>query len=249
MSESADNIYELDPRIYDEYIDTKLEKKNFDEVFKKVREQFSHKSQLKILDLCCGTGIFPRKWLINLTGISYVGVDINKSFIEFAKNQLKGKNNFKFIVDDATNVDLREQFDIVIATSSYHHIKDEEKRRYLNNINTHLKEEGVLIIYEKLVSKFKEPIGAVDSASKLYAERIKYMLQTEKLTEKQLFALFNELYLSAIRKEEYKVSYEYLKEDLESTGFQITEEVKLWPKEDLFDDPKMGDFVIVAEKK
>ncbi len=40
----------------------------------------------------------------------------------------------------------------------------------------------------------------------------------------------------------------YLLEDLKSTGFKVIEEIKLWPKEDLFNDPKMGDFVLVIKK-
>ena len=161
---------------------------------------------------------------------------------------MAGKSNYKFIHEDAVKVKINDKFDIIVATSSYHHIKDQEKRIYLKNIQNHLSKDGTLIIYEKLVTKFEDSIGAVDSASKLYAERTKYMLKTEKLTEKQIFALFNEMYLSAIRKGEYKVSYKYLSEDLMATGFKIVKEVKLWPKEDLFNDPKMGDFVFVIKK-
>ncbi|MEK6829920.1 MAG: class I SAM-dependent methyltransferase [Nanoarchaeota archaeon] len=151
---------------------------------------------------------FLEKWLTKLKNVSYVGVDINKSFLDFAKSQLIKYPNYKFIQEDAVKVRIPEKFDVIVATSSYHHIKDTEKRAYLENISNRLSNKGILVIYEKLVSKFKEPIGAADSASKLYAERIKYLLKTEKPTEKQLFALFNELYLSAIRKGEYKVSYE-----------------------------------------
>ena len=57
----SDSLCELDPRIYDEYIDTNLERKNFDEVFKNIQEFTKGFSKINILDLCCGTGIFPRK--------------------------------------------------------------------------------------------------------------------------------------------------------------------------------------------
>ncbi|MFH1326842.1 MAG: class I SAM-dependent methyltransferase [archaeon] len=179
----SDNLYKLDPSIYDEYIDTDMERHNFDIVFKEIAEIAKDRKKIKILDLCCGTGIFPRKWLIKLNNVFYTGVDTNKSFIEYAKKNLKNKN-YEFVLGDATKVKIDDSFDIVIATSSYHHIKDKDKRTFLKNIYNHLKEEGSLIIYEKLVSKFKEPVGAVDSASKLYTERIKYMLKREKLTEK-----------------------------------------------------------------
>ncbi|MFH1326841.1 MAG: hypothetical protein ABIH59_01810 [archaeon] len=56
------------------------------------------------------------------------------------------------------------------------------------------------------------------------------------------------MYLSAIRKEEYKVNYDFFVDDLKSAGFKIVKEIKIWPKEDLFEDPKMGDFVFVIKK-
>ncbi|MBS3094321.1 class I SAM-dependent methyltransferase [Candidatus Pacearchaeota archaeon] len=241
------NLYEMNPQIYDDYINTQIEKINFDEVFNLISKIANKKESIEILDLCCGTGIFPRKWLTKLNNVKYVGVDINSSFIKFAKEKL-GNNKFSFVVDDSVSFKANKKFDIVLATSSYHHIRDEQKRDFLKNVFAHLKNDGVLIVYEKIVDSFSDKIEAIDSGTKFYLERIKYMMKTEKLSDNQLFALFNEQYLTAIRKEEYKVDFQYFKADVENSGMKIREHIKLWPKENLFHNDKVGDFVFLIVK-
>ncbi|MEK6961382.1 MAG: class I SAM-dependent methyltransferase [Nanoarchaeota archaeon] len=241
------NLYEMDPQIYDEYISTRIETTNFNRVFDSVKRICDEKGPVKMLDLCCGTGNLPRKWLVKLKHIKYTGVDLNPNFIRFAKEKLKD-DRFNFVVHDAVSFKAGKKFDIVLATSSYHHIKDDKKRDFLKNISDHLKDGGVLIVYEKMVGSFSDKIQAVDSGTKFYLERIKYMMKTEKLSENQLFALFNEQYLTAIRHEEYKVDLLRFKRDVEASGMKIKEHFKLWPKEDLFHDDKIGDFIFLVVK-
>jgi hypothetical protein len=81
-----------------------------------------------------------------------------------------------------------------------------------------------------------------------YCERIYDMVVSEKLNKHQLFALFNEMYLTSVRVEEYKVDYDYFVKDLRKNGFKITEEVKTWPKKKTFNDKRVGDFVFVIRK-
>lgn len=242
------NLYEMDPKIYEDYISTKIEKRNFDSVFEIIKKIYKNKEHFEILDLCCGTGIFPRIWLSKLKKIKYLGVDINKDFIEFAKEKLKD-NRFDFLVGNAVSFNAHKKFDIIVATSSYHHIMDKQKRKYLRNISNHLKKGGFLLVYEKMVAPFSNKIEEVDSGTKFYLERIKYMLKKEKLSEPQLFALFNEQYLTSIRKDEYKVDLEFFKSDINHCGLKINKIIKLWPKENLFNDNKVGDFVFLISRK
>jgi SAM-dependent methyltransferase len=237
----------MNPVIYDEYINTKIEKINFDTVFEEVQKIAGHKAMISVLDLCCGTGILPRKYLIELPNIKYVGVDTNKSFLEFAKSKLTDKN-FTFLLHDAATVDVGQKFDLVIATSSYHHIRDEHKLTFLNNIAKHLQNDGHFIIYEKFVAKFDNAVEAVRSGTEFYLERITDMMKHERLNDNQIFALFNELYLTSIRTEEYKVPYEYFTKNLSDTNLKIIDEKKLWPKNKVFNDDKVGDFVIIMQK-
>jgi len=237
----------MDPQIYDDYISTEIEKINFNKVFELIKKIADKKESVEILDFCCGTGILPRKWLTKLNNVKYLGVDINKNFTKFAQDKLKDER-FSFVHGDSVSFKTDKKFDIVLATSSYHHIEDDKKRDFLKNISSHLKEDGVLIVYEKIVESFSDKIEAIDRGTKFYLERIKYMMNTEKLSENQLFALFNEQYLTAIRHEEYKVDFQHFKDDVENSGMKIKEHIKLWPKEDLFHNDKVGDFVFLIVK-
>ena len=248
MEPKLTNVYEMSPSVYDEYINTGFEKRNFDEVFRRIKQAANPKGLTSILDLCCGTGIFPRRWLSQLKNIVCVGVDTNQAFLDFAHEQLDGKFNCTFVRGDAVSKIIDKKFDIVIGTSAYHHIPDEQKGAFLGNIKRHLKKDGVGIIYEKFIFPFNSPVEAARSGTNFYEERIYDMMKEEQLSEVQLFALFNEMYLTAVRKEEFKVPYDKFIADLKATGFEVISEVKLWPEDNRFNDPKVGDFVIVFKK-
>ncbi|MEK6887453.1 MAG: class I SAM-dependent methyltransferase [Candidatus Aenigmatarchaeota archaeon] len=242
------NLYEMSPVIYDRYVSTKIEAENFSEVLKHVKSFCKGKKYVKILDMCCGTGIFLRKWLSRLDiSFSYTGVDINKHFLKYAIENSKMKTS-EFILHDASTVKLNDKFDIVIATSAYHHIKDVTKREFLLNIRSHMESEGILIVYEKAIAPFKNPSEAARSGTEFYAKRIPEMMKNEKLDSHQIFGLYNEIYLSSIRLDEYKVSYQRIVKDLASVGLKIIRTTKLWPKDNRFSNSKVGDFVFLVQK-
>jgi ubiquinone/menaquinone biosynthesis C-methylase UbiE len=245
--EQAISIYKMPPEIYNIYMSTKIETRNFQEVYNQIKKIVDEKNTIKILDLCCGTGIFARKWLSKKHNINYVGVDINKDFLGFARKK-NTNNHIAFTEGDACKVKLEKKFDIVLATSAYHHIEDSNKEKFLENIKKHLDENGTLVIYEKLIAGFNSKIEAAKAGANFYIERILDMMGEEELNPMQLFALYNELYLTAIRKEEYKVPYKRVVSDLQKSGFSIFREIKLWPKNNKLCDPKAGDFIFVCKK-
>ena len=120
------------PRTYDSYITTNIERRNFDEVVKQINQRQRNPS---VLDLCCGTGIFAREWLSRAGEVRrYMGIDISPDFIDYAK----GFGFGEFSHEDAVDCRLEERFDIVMGTSAYHHIEDERKRAFLENMRRSL---------------------------------------------------------------------------------------------------------------
>jgi len=228
------------PSTYDSYITTNIERRNFDEV---VRQIAKHQSNPSILDLCCGTGIFAREWLSRLNSVRYVGVDIDEDFIVHAKSFGSGE----FLQGDAVDFRLEDRFDVVMGTSAYHHIEDERKKAFLENMKRHLREEGSIIIYEKFVAPFFSSVEAVKSGARFYLERIEDIAREQDLNEERLYSLLTELYLTSSRQFEYKVPFERFAEDVGKTGLKIIDEVKLWPLDDRFRNPNVGDFVVVLE--
>ncbi len=67
--------------------------------------------------------------------------DINK--IALQENQ-QNNPNAKFILGDATEINLNDKFDLIFAKDVIEHVEDDKK--LINNFEKHLKENGILFI-------------------------------------------------------------------------------------------------------
>ncbi|MBI2663251.1 class I SAM-dependent methyltransferase [Candidatus Woesearchaeota archaeon] len=106
----------------------------------------------KTLDFGCGIGQYS--YLFN----NYVGVDIEKDNIIFAKR--KFKKDFRLIknVSDIKN----EKFDQIFSTMTFHHINNKELFGIFNFLSKILSKNGRLLIIDHLnVKSQKSLIGKV----------------------------------------------------------------------------------------
>jgi len=245
---SKTNSYILTPDQYDAMMTTELEIHIFKTVANEIKNNLKPR-KTSILDLCCGTGLLAQM-LLDLPGIEFVGVDINKTDLESAREKTKQHQNFRLVLNDALTYKTDLRFDIVTLTSAYHHIENKFKTLFLQKVFKLLKNNGILIIYEKLIRPCKNNKEFAKSNEEFYLRRIEYLKKTESkgLNEKQFNALLNVCTLSMSAKEEYKIDYNYLIKDLDKTGFKVVKEQKIWPNEDLFSNNKVGDFIFVAKK-
>jgi ubiquinone/menaquinone biosynthesis C-methylase UbiE len=227
---------------------TELETKIFQTVANVITNYLGSKKSL-ILDLCCGTDLLSQM-LIDIKTIEFTGVDINKEFLESAEKKTKNHNNFKYVLQDVIKYETDTKFDIVILTSAYHHITNQNKTLLLEKIFKFLKKDGILVIYEKLIKPYNNKKELEKNNQKFYTKRIEYLNKTEskRLNKKQYNALMNICALSASAEEEYKIDYNYIVTDLHKVRFNIIKEIKIWPKENLFNNEKVGDFVFVVKK-
>lgn len=98
-----------------------------------------------VLDLACGSGIYTKPLKTKFNAEKVVGVDILSGMIEKARDT-NSAPGVEYYVADAADIDLDEQFDIVVASyllcyaSSPH-----ELLRMLQNIYKHLKPGGRFI--------------------------------------------------------------------------------------------------------
>lgn len=76
-----------------------------------------------VVDVGCGTGelckYFPRD-------VRYVGLDIDRSYIRFARQRFGGRG--EFLLGDVSAFELAETVDAVVAFGVLHHMKDDEVR-------------------------------------------------------------------------------------------------------------------------
>lgn len=242
------NVYESSPEYYDAMMSTALEMQIFNIVADEIKNNLKTDKN-RILDLCCGTGILAQM-LLDTQNIEFVGIDINKHFLESAKKKTQMRNEFKYILNDVLKYETNIKFDIIILTSAYHHIMNEFKTVLLRKILNWLKKDGTAIMYEKCIAPYNNQEDFKKSNQDFYKKRIEFLKKIDRvnLGKKQVDAIMNICNLSSTGKEEYKVSYDYIIQDLKSAGFGVLKEIKVWPNDETFDNKKIGDFVFVIKK-
>ena len=156
----------LEPKGYLQYTPYKdvLARKRLAAVVERV-SRFARETQeyhLKILDLGCGIGgmTFPLSYL----GHTVVGVDVDSQSI----GDCNSKNTFPnatYQVGDIANLDLAEQFDVVICSEVLEHSSQPDL--ILQTIRRHLAPDGIAIVtipngycfYELVFSRLFQKLG------------------------------------------------------------------------------------------
>ena len=59
-------------------------------------------------------------------------------------------DRFEFVVEDYRNLQVVEDFDLIISSLSIHHLSDEEKRKLCQQVYTALKEGGAFINIDQI---------------------------------------------------------------------------------------------------
>ena len=88
---------------------------NFIEYFKKIKPNIK-----SVLEVGCGTGIYPIRHKEIFEGIEYTGIDFSKTNIEYCGN----KSKFNFIQGDFIKMEIQTQFDLVFSHAVVDHVYD-----------------------------------------------------------------------------------------------------------------------------
>jgi ubiquinone/menaquinone biosynthesis C-methylase UbiE len=142
-----------------------------------IRKEMQLGKGLRSLDLGCGPGAFSDLF----EGDDYVGADLHRGYIEWARKHRRGT----FIVSDAKQVELPDQrFDQVLIFGMLHHLPDEDVRAVLREVRRMLVPGGRALLIEDIpaVSRLNlighlihnvengEHIRPVEEYRKLYLE-------------------------------------------------------------------------------
>ncbi len=152
---------------------------DFKEIRARIRRDLSLGQGLRSLDLACGPGAFADLF----AGDDYVGVDLNRRYVEHARRHRRGT----FVVGDARKVELPDgRFDQVLIFGLLHHLSDDDTRAVLKECKRLLVPGGRLLAIEDIpaVSKLNlighlihnvengEHIRPAEEYRKLYAETL-----------------------------------------------------------------------------
>jgi ubiquinone/menaquinone biosynthesis C-methylase UbiE len=108
-----------------------------------IRRELSLEPGLRTFDLGCGPGAFSDLFEQQ----DYVGADINRGYIEYARRHRKGA----YVVADARNLELpNDRFDQVLIFGLLHHLPDEAVRDVLGEVKRVLVPGGHALIVEDI---------------------------------------------------------------------------------------------------
>jgi ubiquinone/menaquinone biosynthesis C-methylase UbiE len=102
-----------------------------------------YKKNSKVLDLGCGNGRFLR-FLTKHGYSSYLGLDQSENLLEIAKRE-HPKLNFR-VGDMAELNEISENYDVIFAIASFHHLPPSLHLKTLKLWREHLKDDGYLFM-------------------------------------------------------------------------------------------------------
>jgi len=242
----APTVYSKNARLFQKVESVPGEQALYEKAKEEIRTELARLRTATIIDLCCGTcEIFSR--LLPEPKVSrFVGIDIEQSYLDFAKERLKGVGDVRLVLGDAVDCHLATAADIVIASSAYHHIEDERKFRFLRTIIKHMKCDGRVVFAENILPAYADETGHADAARLFYGKRIEEA-RALGMDEDVIGLLHQVMDFEVGREYEWKVDYTRFMADLGRAGFVVLRQTKVWPTTFQFEDPQAGDYVVVAE--
>ncbi len=99
----------------------------------------------KVLDVCCGTGVFYKYITEHAIDVDYTGIELSGNIIERAKELYPGIN---IIEGDICEVALPDKYDLIVIRGGLHHLKD--PKAALDICYSILDKNGALLISEPI---------------------------------------------------------------------------------------------------
>lgn len=116
---------------------------DFKEIRARIRRELRPGQGLRSLDLACGPGAFADLF----DGDDYVGVDLNRRYIEHARRHRSGT----FVVGDARGLELPDQrFDQALVFGLLHHLPDDDVRAVLRECRRVVAPQGRVLVIEDI---------------------------------------------------------------------------------------------------
>lgn len=129
-----------------------------DKYYIKTAKLIPKDSELKLLDLGCGTGLELDEIFKNNPTVKVTGIDMAKDMLEKLRKKHSDKmNQINLINDNYFNYDMGESiYDVALSVETLHHFTHKEKIDLYRKILKSLKETGLYIETDYVASNQEE---------------------------------------------------------------------------------------------
>ncbi|NTW89546.1 MAG: class I SAM-dependent methyltransferase [Candidatus Moranbacteria bacterium] len=180
----------------------------------------------KVLDLLCGTGYLLSELKKRRPDISFVGVDMESEFIDFAMERY---DSIEFKAADVLKWTDDRRFDAVLCTAGLHHLPYEMQDAFVGKVAGFVGEGGFAIIADPYIDDYADEIERKLASAKLGYEYLAATIRnggTDDVIDAALTLIGNDIYTV-----EFKTSVAKNR-PVFSRYFGKVEEHKTWPETD-----------------
>ena len=127
----------------------------YNEIIYKIYKKVISKSNATVLDIGFGTGTLTQK--LYQYGCDIYGQDFSLRMIELASNRMPNANLYQGDFTKGVVEQLKKRlYDFIIATYSIHHLKRDEKVKFLHELLSLLNKNGMILIGDVMFETQKE---------------------------------------------------------------------------------------------
>ncbi len=195
------------------------------------------KQKVSLADFCCGVGSNTDSLAKELGGITKATlIDKNPGFLGKARKAGIQAKELDFRCQNILDVNLEQEYDLVLSIFAYHHIPDRSKHIFVQKVCDGLKSNGALILAEiylptkqDCLTYYRELFKAIPKERTIPGLK-EFLDQTARSDD-----------------EEFKVSKSFAEKQFADCGFVKTAEHKIWPLDERM-DKDLGTFVQIYNK-
>ena len=127
----------------------------YNEIIYKIYKKVISKSNATVLDIGFGTGTLSQK--LYQYGCDIYGQDFSLKMIELASNRMPNASLYQGDFTKGVVEQLKQRlYDFIIATYSIHHLKRDEKVKFLHELLSLLNKNGMILIGDVMFETQKE---------------------------------------------------------------------------------------------
>ncbi|MEM0133871.1 MAG: class I SAM-dependent methyltransferase [Thermoplasmatales archaeon] len=117
--------------------------------YEEIVEDLRSKNFDRLLDVGCGNGVLLSKLAVNFPDAKLYGLDPSPHMLNRARKYVKKKGvstRVELKEGSSRMIPYEEKFDVIVSSFSYHHWADRDTS--LVSLMSHLKDNGLIVIYE-----------------------------------------------------------------------------------------------------